>query len=51
MKNNMAKSDYWSEYLFLENELGFKSSQSDKLCANHGYTPKLEYKQSKRCMD
>ena len=49
MKSNMAKSDYWSECLLLENQLGFKSSQSDKLFANHGYTPEMGYKQSKRC--
>ena len=43
-----GKSDDWSECLLLENQLGFKLSQSDKLCANHGYTPEVGYKQSKR---
>ena len=44
-----GKSDDWSECLLLENQLGFKLSQSDKLCANHWYTPEVGYKQFKRC--
>ena len=43
------KSDDWSECSLIENGLGFKLSQYDKLCANHRYTLGVAYKQSERC--
>ena len=48
-KKKQDKSDDWSEHLLTENRLGFKLSQSDKLCANHRYTLGVGYRQSKRC--
>ena len=47
-KKKHDKSDDWSERLLIENWLGFKLSQHDKLCANHRYTLGVGYKQSKR---
>ena len=43
------KSDDWSERLLIENRLGFKLNENDKLCANHRYTLGAGFKQSKRC--
>ena len=43
------KSDDWNERLLIENRLGFKLNENDKLCANHRYTLGVGFKQSKRC--
>ena len=48
-KKKHDKSDDWSERLLIENWLGVKLSQHDKLYANHRYTLGVGYKQSKRC--
>ena len=48
-KKKHDKSDDWSECSLIENWLGFKLSQHDKLCANHRHTLGVGYKQSKSC--
>ena len=45
------RSDDWNERLLIENRLGFKLNENDKLCANHNhrYTLGVGFKQSERC--
>ena len=48
-KKKHDKSQDWKEQLLIEQRLGFKLNQGDKLCSNHRSTPGVGYKQFKRC--